>query len=267
MQQISSRDPELAPMIRSIFVPEGGDNWWSLDWSQIEFRCFSHYASGPGSDDVREKYQDPETDFHDMAHDIIFNVSGKDLGRKPTKNCNFLSLFGGGAKKLAMTAGVSFDEAGRIFESYHEGLPCVRHTFRKAQHVAERRGWIRTYGGRKCRYPLWEPSGFTTEKPLPYEGALEVYGPSIKRANSRKALNNLIQGSAADLMKIAMVRIYEELGLACNLVVHDEVCFSTANTDLVKDVKYIMEDFNMRVPITVDVESGPDWGHVKETEG
>jgi DNA polymerase-1 len=114
---------------------------------------------------------------------------------------------------------------------------------------------------------LWEPYGFTTEKPLPYEEALEVYGPSIKRANTRKALNNLIQGSAADLMKMAMVNLYESGYPVPMLTVHDEICLSLPLDYPVDKIKAVMEDFKLRVPITASVEIGPDWGNVKEIEG
>jgi DNA polymerase-1 len=266
LQQVSSRDEEIAPLIRSIFIPEDGEQWWSLDWSQIEYRVFAHYASGPGADEVRERFQDPDTDFHEMTAGLIQENSGKNLGRKLTKNVSFLSLYGGSAKKLASTAGIAFEDAEQIFESYHEGLPCVRHTYRKAQNVGERRGWIRTYGGRKCRYPLYEPAGFTTEKPLPYQEALEEFGPKIKRANARKALNNLIQGSAADLMKIAMVNLYERGLPVPTLVIHDELTWSLPQGYPVDKIKAVMEDFDLRVPVIADAETGPNWGNLEEVD-
>ena len=266
LQQIPSRDPELGPMIRGLFLPEPGETWYSLDWSQIEYRVFAHYAKGEGADELRERYQDSDTDFHELASEIIQDVAGKALPRKTVKNCNFLSLYGGGPAKLAETAGVSLGESKQILEGYHSGLPCVRYTFDLVQGVANKRGYIKTYMGRRCRYPLWEPQGYTEDPPLPYEEAFQAYGPKIKRAGARKGLNNLIQGSSADLMKIALVRLYEELGVVCNLTVHDEVDISTADFGLIKEVKRIMEDFNLRVPVAVDVEAGPNWGDLEEVD-
>jgi DNA polymerase I-like protein with 3'-5' exonuclease and polymerase domains len=108
---------------------------------------------------------------------------------------------------------------------------------------------------------LWEPNQFGIHKALSHEDALAEHGPGIKRAFTYKALNKLIQGSAADMTKKAMVDLYKE-GIIPHIQVHDELDISVNNNaDKIKD---IMESaVNLEVPNKVDYESGPNWGTIK----
>ena len=131
----------------------------------------------------------------------------------------------------------------------------------KASNRAQDRGQIRTLLGRLCRFHLWEPNSFGMHKAMTHEDALREHGPGIRRAYTYKALNKLIQGSAADMTKKAMVDLYKE-GIIPHIQVHDELDISVSdNADKIKE---IMESaVELEVPNKVDYESGPNWGTIK----
>jgi DNA polymerase I-like protein with 3'-5' exonuclease and polymerase domains len=121
-------------------------------------------------------------------------------------------------------------------------------------------GSIRTLLGRKCRFPLWEPVEYGINKALPREQAVIEYGPRIKRAMTYKGLNRLIQGSAADQTKAAMVAL-NKAGFRLLLQVHDEIAVSVENKEQAQEAARIMaEAVSLEVPSRVDVEVGPSWG-------
>jgi DNA polymerase I-like protein with 3'-5' exonuclease and polymerase domains len=126
---------------------------------------------------------------------------------------------------------------------------------------AQDRGKVRTLLGRLCRFHLWEPNQFGIHKPLTHDAALAEHGPGIKRAYTYKALNRLIQGSAADMTKKAMIELHKE-GITPHIQVHDELDISVSdNADKIKE---IMESaVELEVPNKVDYESGPNWGTIK----
>ena len=114
-----------------------------------------------------------------------------------------------------------------------------------------------------CRFPLWEPNQFGIHKALPHDVALREHGPGIKRAYTYKALNKLIQGSAADMTKKAMIELYKE-GIIPHIQVHDELDISVKDKQQAELIKSIMEDaVSLEVPNKVDYESGPNWGTIK----
>ncbi len=128
---------------------------------------------------------------------------------------------------------------------------------------AQSSGKIRTLLGRLCRFHLWEPNQFGIHKALPHEAALAEHGPGIKRAYTYKALNRLIQGSAADMTKKAMIELHKE-GITPHIQVHDELDISVINQLEAAKIKDIMENaVDLEVPNKVDYESGPNWGNVK----
>ena len=128
---------------------------------------------------------------------------------------------------------------------------------------AQDRGRVRTLLGRRCRFDLWEPNQFGIHKALPHEEALAEHGPGIKRAYTYKALNRLIQGSAADMTKKAMVELHKE-GITPHIQVHDELDISDTNDLEAAKIKDIMESaVELEVPNKVDYESGPNWGTIK----
>ena len=263
LQQIPSRNGELAPKIRGLFLPEEGEVWGSFDYSSQEPRIVVHYASLlglAGANAFIEAYENnPCTDFHQLAAEIV------GVGRKEVKDINLGLFYGMGKNKLASTLGMTLEEAIPVFDRYHTRVPFVRQLSYKVTDRAEDYGRIRTLLGRKCRFDLWEPKTFGVHKPLPYEEAKKEYGPGIKRAFTYKALNRLIQGSAADQTKKAMIELWREK--ICPMVqVHDELAFSISNAKQAELIKEVMETcVEMNVPSVVDAELGPNWGQAKQT--
>jgi DNA polymerase I-like protein with 3'-5' exonuclease and polymerase domains len=128
---------------------------------------------------------------------------------------------------------------------------------------AQDRGQIRTLKGRLCRFHLWEPNQFGIHKALPHEAALAEHGPGIRRAYTYKALNRLIQGSAADMTKKAMIDLHKE-GIIPHLQVHDELDISIGSEKEAQRIKDIMETaVELEVPNKVDYEFGKNWGEIK----
>ena len=220
-----------------------------------------HYAKlleFTGADQFAEQYaQDPYTDFHQMAADIV------GVPRKQAKDINLGLFYGMGTRKLAATLGLELEEAKDLFATYHDKVPFVRQLADYASNRATNRGIIRTLLGRRCRFNKWEPTKYGTWKPLTYEEAYAEHGPSIKRAFTYKALNKLIQGSAADQTKAAMVALYDE-GILPMIQVHDELDISVKNREQAKKIVEIMQTcVDLEVPSVVDAELGPNWGEAK----
>ena len=259
LQQIPARNKELGPMIRSLFIPEEGHTWGCFDYSQQEPRLVTHYASLDGLyrvDEVLDAYNDePDTDFHKIVADMA------NIPRSQAKTINLGLFYGMGKNKLQAELGVSKENADDLFRTYHDKVPFVKMLMESVMRRAQDRGRVRTLLGRRCRFNLWEPNQFGIHKSLPHEEALAEHGPGIKRAYTYKALNKLIQGSAADMTKKAMVDLYKE-GIIPHIQVHDELDISVSNN--AEKIKEIMENaVKLEVPNKVDYESGPNWGTIK----
>lgn len=275
LQNVPSRDKVLAPLVRGMFIPDVGHKQWRrFDYSQIEYRFLVHFAVGPGSIEAQERYHDnPDTDYHEYVIQLIKEMTRFTLDRKPAKNINFGLIYGMGIPKLLRTLGLSEHDGEKLFSAYHKALPYVKTTMEATAEEAKRLGYITTVYGRRSYFDLYEPARFSREKvmPLPYELALRKYG-NVKRAGIHKALNRRLQGSAADMMKVAMVECWEA-GVfdddACGVprvTVHDELGFSDpgGREAAFAECKRILETaLPLNIPVTVDEEVGPDWGHVK----
>ena len=269
LQQIPARDPQLGPMIRSLFLPEEGAKWASLDYSQQEPRILVHYAHAyarsqnhdmKGVNEFVDGYiNDPNMDFHTMVAEMA------KIPRKQAKTINLGLIYGMGVNKLSDQLDIPVDEAKGLIQQYHDRVPFVKLLMNGVMNKLNNRtssGSIRSILGRKCRFDLWEPDTFALNKALPYKEAVNEYGPTtrLKRAYTYKALNRLIQASAADMTKQAMVNIYSE-GIIPLIQIHDEIAVSFTSTDETKKVASIMEDaVKLNVPSKVDVEVGPSWG-------
>ena len=158
------------------------------------------------------------------------------------------------------------DEASELIDTFHRNVPFLKGTvnavMKRIEHPAAG-GAIRTLLGRKCRFPLWEPMEWGVNKALPREQAVMEYGQRIKRAGTYKGLNRLIQGSAADQTKAAMVAL-RKAGFAPILQVHDEVALSVSTREEAQEAAKIMaEAVRLEVPSRCDVEVGPSWGEAK----
>lgn len=277
LQNIPSRDDELAPLVRGLFIPNPNDvQWRRYDYSQIEYRFLAHFAINgerdSSADEVRRIFnEDPNIDYHEMTRGLVHRQTGQLLDRKPIKNINFGLIYGMGVDKLAAGLGLSSSKGKELFVAYHKGVPFVKTTMDACMKEASDTGIITTILKRKSRFDLWEPVRWGKETiALPYEKAILKYG-QIRRAYTHKGLNRRLQGSAADLMKLAMLRCYEdgifdETGVP-RLTVHDELGFSDpgGQDKAFREMRRVMETaLKIRVPIKAACDIGPDWGHVKE---
>ena len=266
LQQIPARDPEIKKLIRGIFVPEEGERWGSFDYASQEPRLLTHFAAslpprmrGEMVDKIVEEFHAGNADLHQMVADMA------GISRKQAKTVNLGIMYGMGKAKLANQLGISEEEAKHLLSLHEEKVPFVRKLASVASDQAERNGQIRTIKGRLCRFDMWEPRSFGYNKPLKYDEAVKEYGTvgnGIRRAFTYKALNRLIQGSAADQTKLAFAECYEA-GLKPMLQVHDELCFSIATDEQANEIVEIMENgLELKVPSKVDVALEKDWGDV-----
>mgnify|MGYP003637963129 FL=1 len=263
LQQIPARHGEIGPMIRSLFLPEENCLWGAFDYSSQEPRLVVHYAKlmkFNGAEQFAEQYkQDPRTDFHQMAADIV------GVPRKQAKDINLGLFYGMGSKKLAAQLGLEHEDAKELFATYHQKVPFVKELADYSVNRATQKGVIRTLLGRRCRFDKWEPSRYGSWKPMSYQEAYNEHGAGIKRAFTYKALNKLIQGSAADQTKAAMVALVDE-GIMPSIQVHDELDVSVETEAECKKIIEIMEHcVSLEVPSIVDAELGPNWGEATQT--
>ena len=260
LQQIPARNKDLGPRIRSLFIPEEGMSWGCFDYSQQEPRLVTHYASLDGLykvNEVLDAYNDGEADFHQIVAEMA------NIPRSQAKTINLGLFYGMGKNKLQAELGISKEDAESLFRTYHDKVPFVKMLMESVSRRAQDRGKVRTLLGRLCRFHLWEPNQFGIHKPLPHAEALAEHGPGIRRAFTYKALNKLIQGSAADMTKKAMVELHKE-GITPHIQVHDELDISVTNELEAAKIKDIMESaVELEVPNKVDYESGPNWGTIK----
>jgi DNA polymerase I-like protein with 3'-5' exonuclease and polymerase domains len=265
LQQIPARNKELGPLIRSLFLPEVDHKWGCFDYSQQEPRLVVHYAATtePISFDqsvtkIVEKFKDNSVDFHQTVADMA------KISRTQAKVINLGLFYGMGKAKLQAELGLQTKaEAEELFNQYHENVPFVRELMNSTSKHAQTSGSIGTLLGRRCRFDKWEPNQFGMHKAMSFEEAERTYGRGrIRRAYTYKALNKLIQGSAADMTKKAMLDLYKE-GIIPHIQIHDELDISIQSDDQVKKIIEIMENaVTLVVPNKVDYESGNTWGDI-----
>jgi DNA polymerase I-like protein with 3'-5' exonuclease and polymerase domains len=294
LQQIPARDPVTGPMIRSLFIPEENCRWGCFDYSQQEPRLVAHYALKfelPSVNTIADSYDsDPSTDFHKIVAEMA------EIPRTEAKTINLGLFYGMGKAKLQAELGVTKEKADELFDKYHSKVPFVKQLMNKATRVAENKGQVKTLLERRCRFPKYEPilKGLDWGKYVPAEDEermlqLQKMGKWLKdddgefilddktkekkknywhnndkrRAFTYKALNKLIQGSAADMTKQAMVKLHKE-GILAHIQVHDELDFSIESQKQADKIKDIMEKaVILEVPNKVDDEYGPNWGEIK----
>tara|TARA_R110001583_G_scaffold26835_1_gene96402 strand:- start:1074 stop:2966 length:1893 start_codon:yes stop_codon:yes gene_type:complete len=272
LQQIPARDPVIGPMIRSLFLPEEGEQWAAIDFSQQEPRILVHYAHVYGKMrgvqlDACQEFVDgynnnPDMDFHTMVAEMA-NIS-----RKQAKTINLGMMYGMGVNKLSEQMDIEVSEAKALVKQYHSRVPFVKGLMQGVTNRLNDKasaGSIRSLLGRKCRFDLWEPDTFAMNKALPYRDAIKEYGETtrLKRAYTYKALNRLIQASAADMTKKAMVDIYKS-GRLPMIQVHDELAMSVKDRAEAEEVSKIMVGaVPLEVPSQCDIEIGPSWGEAK----
>ena len=260
LQQLPARNKDFGPKIRGLFLPEQGCKWGSFDYSQQEPRMVVHYAASigegyEGSNELVEAYANSETDFHQTVADLA------GIERKQAKTIGLGLMYGMGKNKLANELGLNREEGDKIISRYNRKVPFVKLLSDRCMKKADEEGVIRTKLGRKCRFDMWEPRDWGLWTSETFENAVAKYGKdNIKRAGTYKALNRLIQGSAADQTKLAIVECYKE-GYLPKLQIHDELCFDVLTEEDEKNIKKIMENcMELKVPSVVDKAVGNNWG-------
>ncbi len=278
LQNIPSRTL-LGKRVRKLFIPFAGHfAYGKRDYSQIEYRFLSHYAVGPGSDELRATYiNDPKTDYHKKVQGDVKRITGKLIERKPIKSLNFGLVYAQGKDLLCEVNGFTPEEGEQVFTAYHTGAPYVKATLKATADEAAMLGYITTILGRRSRFNLWEPAtwrekGSERLRALPYDEAIRQYGSKIKRADLHKAINRRLQGSAADQMKVAMWQaqragVFDVIGVPL-LTVHDELGHSVIDESSIQNEGFIELDrimencIKLKVPVIVDAKNGPNWGSI-----
>jgi DNA polymerase I-like protein with 3'-5' exonuclease and polymerase domains len=264
LQQIPARNKEYGKLIRGLFLPEEGCKWGSFDYSQQEPRLVVHYAATTdkklgglaGADVLIKAYREDDADFHQVVADMA------NIPRTQAKTINLGIFYGMGQAKLAKQLGITVEEAKAILAEYNSKVPFVKQLANRVQKQASETGAVKTIGGRKCRFNLYEPKSYGLFLALTEKEYIMEHGSlsSARRAMTYKALNRLIQGSAADQVKIAMVNCYKA-GHIPMLQIHDELCFNIESESDEKNIINVMENsVELEVPNKVDVSIGDNWG-------
>jgi DNA polymerase-1 len=245
IQQIPARDPELSKLVRDIFVPFDGDNWYSMDFSAQEPRLLSHYSiainklhkqNNKAINALEAEYKkNPRMDFHQFAVDIINSTGDTNVTRTEGKTVTLGILYGMGVGKLAQQLEIDVQTCRKIKKAYNKGMPFIRHTDNFVKKAMKQRGYIKTIGGRTC----------------------------LREQKEYVALNRLIQGGCADMTIEAMLRIYDK-GIIPLCVIHDEINISSKDIKEAEIVKDIMETcLTLEVPLVTDIGEGKSWAKAK----
>lgn len=226
-------------IIRSLFIPNEGMEFASGDLSQIEYRVAAHFANAKHIIDAYNK--DPETDYHALAQELIKRYKPEHNNRTVTKNVNFAFTFGSGKRTLAATAGITENEAEVLLGIMKKNAPEYPQLLHRLASQAEKLGFVTTLYGRRARFGTHETRFY-------------------------KAINSVVQGTAADIFKVYLKALYDErktLGVtALRQIVHDEANFDKLPGEAY--TKRIREFLNtqkveLRVPVLWDLKVGKTW--------
>jgi DNA polymerase-1 len=260
--RLSSSDPNLQNIptrseegrrIRRAFVPAPGFVLLSADYSQIELRVLAHLSGEPTLIDAFARDEDIHTR---TAREILGDGRRPDAeARRLAKVINFGIIYGMGPQRLASELGISLSEAGDYIKRYFERLPAVRSYVEQTLKDARECGYVTTMYGRRRYLP-------------------ELNGPDggARAQAERIAVNTPIQGSAADLIKLAMVRLHATLARQCLnarivLQVHDELLLEVDKDTLAEVREALSRDMEgvaeLRVPLRVELKIGPNWGDLE----
>lgn len=251
--RIGSERPNLANVpnpvgnllsLREAFEPEEGELWGKADYSQQEFRLTGHFENG---DIMRAYKNNPNTDFHDLVRNLVKQIAGLDLSRLDTKRVNFTLLYGGGIPRIAAVLNCDIAIATQIYTAYFLALPGLRELRRAINIACNVRRSVRTLGG---RIMLLEPPAIDKDT-------------GMVRTFEYKMPNKLIQGSAADMTKEAIIQFGERgTGAKLLLTVYDEIDISVPQgTPALSELENTMcNALPCDVPMRVDLGVGPNWG-------
>lgn len=269
---IPKRDKVIGPMMRGLFLPDEGQRWVKHDYSQVEPRIQFHYARGPQADARRLALQaNPGANCY---REMMRDMGGVTIDYTQFKSVWLGISYGMGDAKMAAQLGVTKERAKEFRAAFP---PYILELAERCSKAAANRGHIRTLLGRYARFPLWESRDWgeaRADGAMPEGIARAKYNGRIRRAHTHKGLNRLAQGSAADVMKKAMVDVWEsgvcDVLSAPLLTVHDELDWSVpqeafAGTKIgdeaIAEAKRIMETcVKLRVPLRVEETAGVNWG-------
>lgn len=262
--RLSSSDPNLQNIpvrtevgreIRRAFVAPNSRKLLSCDYSQVELRVLAHVSGDPT---LTEAFKNGE-DIHTATASIVFDVDLDKVSRdqrRQAKTINFAVLYGQSAFSLSSTLGVEVSVAREWINEYFDRLPGVKRYVDDTKSTAKQRGYVQTMMGRRRYMP-----------------ELESPNHVMRAAAERAAVNMPIQGAAADIMKIAMIHVYDwlqtEAPKGCNMLlqVHDELLFEidegTESIYAPKIVKLMEEAYPLNVPLEVDAKLGPNWADME----
>lgn len=274
LQQVPSKS-DLAPLIRACFVPEPGKRWGKWDYSQQEPRIMLHFAAAVGCRGAKEAIEfmrnNPSKKFYDLAQKAA-NISYRDA-----KDVTLGRMYGMGKRKMAYKLAKTIEECEKVLEDFDNGNPFVIEISNRMKAAADKRGYIRTFLGRRSRFDLWAPSTWRDKARdgayadgLPayvrgYEAALEVYREKYPRTKlvrqmTHKALNRSVQGTGADMIKVGMLNMYEEDGYVPYLQVHDELDGPIENEEEgLYRKKKLEEALNLLCPVKSDFKLLDHW--------
>jgi DNA polymerase I-like protein with 3'-5' exonuclease and polymerase domains len=256
LQQVPSRD-ELAPLIRGLFIPEDGESWAKLDYSQQEPRIAVHYAVVCGLDgakEARDAYKNG-SDFY------TFIVDKAQISRRDSKTLTLGRMYGMGVSLMAERLHCSISEAYEILQEFDAGAPFLSRLADLTAARAQSKGFIETIGGRHRHFESYVPVGDRESTGLRHNKAeVRWSGKRLERHGCHKALNSLIQGSAADQTKQAMLDIYNDTKKVPLLQVHDEIDYSMGELAEAQNAKMLCERaVKMEVPTVCDLDWGRSW--------
>jgi DNA polymerase I-like protein with 3'-5' exonuclease and polymerase domains len=274
LQLMPSRDEELAPLIRGVFLPEEGEVWAKPDASQQEFRLLVHHGHEHGlrkAKEAAELYRvDPAADFHKFAAELT------GLERACAKGANFGKIYGMGPDRFAATIGKSAAEGRAIYDQYDRALPFAKGLAEIYRARAQSQGYITLYDGRRRHFNRFAPGGKWKNGAGPCELAEaqeRIKDPThpwygcrpLYRADARNALNALIQGSAAIHTKLWMRACWRE-GIIPLLQMHDALECSVGSREQAELIARLGEEaVKLDVPMRVDLKFGRSWGDAKHS--
>ena len=287
LQQIPSRGI-IGKKMRELFLPEDGCVWGSFDYSQQEPRIVVHYALKlglPGTDTLKDEFNKEDADFHQIVADMA------QISRTMAKTINLGLFYGMGKIKLQNELNLTREKANALFSAYHAKVPFVRRLSQDLIEFAEEHKLLFTLEDRFCRFNKWETRNrewnntINRYEPVPIltkedaetafkaellekfkdnvaDNYMQDFDRYYKPAFTYKALNRLIQGSAADMTKKAMVDLYEK-GILPQIQIHDELCLSIKNDNDALVVKQTMENaIPLEVKNKVNYKKGKNWGSI-----
>jgi DNA polymerase I-like protein with 3'-5' exonuclease and polymerase domains len=249
-------------LIRGCFLPEDGEKWASVDISQQEPRLTVHFAvrcGVRGALEAQERYRDdPDLSYHEFAAELT------GLPYKAAKILNLAIIYGRGVRETAAELALPQEEVKSMFEKHHQEMPFARGLSDVCKSVVNRRGYLKSLLGRRARFPHFEPARWEDRdgRMMLIEDARRAWPDQrLVRARIHKSLNSLIQPSAADQTKTAMLRVMEAgLGNHILIQIYDELACSVPDCTVADRVAEIMRGaIPLEVPVKVDVGIGKNW--------